>query len=285
MALNFTNLTGQVQNATQDIVNKGLNKVIPGNGVGSQIAKGFLGNQATRLINNALFPGAANNDFNPDFTNATFDGEKDIRARLALSPGLSGKFYRDPGNSLLAPLRATDGVIWPYTPSINVNYSANYTANHVTHANYASQSYAMSSVDSIQCAGTFTANTPQEAQYVLAVINFLRSATKMFYGVDSNRGTPPPVLRFSAHGPHMFHSVPVVLGSLNQDFEPGVDYIDARTGSGGNGINSTTRVPTSMLVTVQLIPVISRARMLEFGLDDYAAGRLIGSKSGPGTLP
>jgi len=285
MALDFTNLTGQVQNATQDLVNTGLNKVIPGNGVGAQIAKGFIGAQANRLINNALFPGAANSDFNIDFSQATFDGEKDIRARLALSPGLSGKFYRDPSNTLLAPLRATDGVIWPYTPSINVTYSANYTANNVTHANYHSQSYAMSSVDTIQCAGTFTANTPQEAQYVLAVINFLRAATKMFYGVDTNRGTPPPVLRFSAHGPHMFHSVPVVVASMNQDFEPTVDYIDARAGSGGSGINATTRVPTSMLVTVQLLPVISRTRMLEFGLDDYAAGRLIGSKSGAGTMP
>lgn len=298
MALDFTNLTGQVQNATQDLVNTGLNKVIPGNGVGAQIAKGFLGAQASRLINNALFPGAANSDFNVDFSQASFNGETDIRARLALSPGLSGKFYRDPSNTLLAPLRATDGVIWPYTPSINVTYSASYTANTVTHANYASQSYAMSNVEGITCAGTFTANTPQEAQYVLAVINFLRAASKMFYGQDTNRGTPPPVLRFSAHGPHMFHSVPVVIGSINQDFEAGVDYIDARAGSGGSsgilggligstssGAGGSTRVPTSMLITVQLIPVISRTRMREFGLDDYAAGRLIGSKSGPGTMP
>jgi len=289
MAFNFTNITGQIQSATENLVNKGIGKVIPGDGVVSKIARGVIGSQANRLINNALFPGAANNSFNPDLSFTTFNGGKDIRARLALSPGLAGKFYRDPSNSLLAPLALTDGVVWPYTPSINVSYSASYTANQVTHANYASQSYAMSSVDQITCAGTFTANTPQEAQYMLAVINFLRAMSKMFYGRDTNRGTPPPVLRFSAHGPYMFNSVPVVLGNVNQDFEQGVDYIDARVGGGGDGdpsgISATTRVPTSMLITVTLIPVLSRTRMREFSLDDYAAGRLIGSKTGPGTMP
>jgi len=285
MAFDFTNITGSIQNATENVVERGLDKIIPGDGIASKVAKGFLGAQANRLVNNALNPGGANSVFNQDLFSASFASGNDIRARLSLSPGAASIFYRDTSNSLLAPLRSTDGVVWPYTPNINVSYSANYTANQLTHANYAAQSYSLSSIDQITCTGTFTANTAQEAQYVLATINFMRAATKSFYGKDPNRGTPPPVLRFSAHGPYMFHSVPVVIGSVNQDFENSVDYIDARVSRGTGGINNTTRVPTSMLVTVTMVPLVSRTRQRDFSLKDYAAGRLIGSKRGVGTMP
>ena len=83
----------------------------------------------------------------------------------------------------------------------------------------------------------------------------------------------------------MFHSLPVVVGTINHDFEQSVDYIDARPESGSGGINNSTRVPTSMLITVTMIPLISRTRQTDFSLKDYAAGRLIGSKRGPGTMP
>ena len=285
MAFNFNNITGAIANATENLVQTGINKVLPGDGIGSKIARGVIGSQANRLINSALNPGGANSTFSEDLFTASFVNGKDTRAKLSLSPGQGGIFYRDPSNSLLAPLQSTDGVIWPYTPNINVTYNANYTGNQVTHANYQTQSYGMSSVDQITCTGTFTANTATEAQYVLAVINFLRASTKSFYGRDPNRGTPPPVLRFSAHGPFMFHSLPVVVGTINHDFEQSVDYIDARPESGSGGINNSTRVPTSMLITVTMIPLISRTRQTDFSLKDYAAGRLIGSKRGPGTMP
>jgi hypothetical protein len=48
--------------------------------------------------------------------------------------------------------------------------------------------------------GYFTANDPDEATYVFAVLHFLRSAYKMFFGNDRLAGTPPPVLRLSGHG-------------------------------------------------------------------------------------
>lgn len=285
MAFNFSNITGQIADATENLVDKGLNKAIPGDGIGSKIARGFLGSQANRLINSSLFPGGANSQAPQDIANVSFANSKDIRAKLSLSPGVGPHFYKDPSNSLLAPLSQTDGVVWPYTPNINVSYSAAYTANALTHANYQTQSYGMSSVDQITCTGTFTANTETEALYVLATLNFLRSATKSFFGTDTNRGTPPPVLRFSAHGPYMFNSVPVVLTTVNQDFEQGVDYIDARAGGSGSSIGNVTRVPTSMLVTVTLVPAISRKRQTEFSLKKYSRGEMIGSRTGRGTLP
>ena len=171
-------------------------------------------------------------------------------------------------------MRSTDGVVWPYTPTINVSYSASYSGASPTHSNYVQQSYNSSSVDQITVVGQFTANTPEEASYLLAVLWFLKSATKSFFGQDQSpsRGTPPPVLRFSGHGPMMFNSLPVVITNHTQDFEPSVDYIEAR-------------VPTSMNINISLAPVISRKRQTEFSLKDYSAGKLIGSPRGIGGTP
>ena len=263
-----------------------MNKVIPGDGFISKTARGYLGSQANRLINSQLNPGGANSVLpNGGVATARFGSDYDTRARLALSPGAGNILYRDPSNELLRPLTTTDGVVWPYTPSINVGYSAAYTGNQVVHNNYASQSYGQSMIEQITCAGQFTANTPAEAEYLLSVLHFLKSATKSFFGQDTNRGTPPPVLRFSAHGPYMFNSVPVVISNTTQDFEQTVDYINAKVASGDNGVDSTTRVPSSITINVTLLPVISRQRQTEFGLEKYARGELIGQASGKGGMP
>ena len=175
--------------------------------------------------------------------------------------------------------------MWPYTPTINVSYSAAYTAQTLAHTNYAQQSYNMSTIDQITVTGIFTANTSAEAQYMLAMISFLRSATKMFFGEDTNRGTPPPVMRFSAHGPHMFNSVPVVVTNHTQDFEGTVDYIDAPALGSSGKYSSISRVPSLMTVYVTLMPVISRTQQTKFSLEEYARGGLIGSRTGAGGMP
>jgi len=241
--------------------------------------------QTARLEANKLKKGAANIDHNTTLAVARFSAENDIRARLQLSPGSGPILYRDPSNFLQSPLRGTDGVVWPYTPTINVSYSAAYTAQTLAHTNYAQQSYNMSTIDQITVTGIFTANTPAEAQYMLAMIGFLRSATKMFFGEDSNRGTPPPVMRFSAHGPYMFNSVPVVVTNHTQDFEGTVDYIDAPSIGSSGKYSNTSRVPSLMTVYVTLMPVISRTAQTRFSLAKYARGDLIGKPNGVGGMP
>ena len=143
----------------------------------------------------------------------------------------------------------------------------------------------MSTIDQITVTGIFTANTAAEAQYMLAMISFLRSATKMFFGEGAHRGTPPPVMRFSAHGPHMFNSVPVVVTNHTQDFEGTVDYIDAPSIGSSGKYSSITRVPSLMTVYVTLMPVISRTRQTNFSLAKYARGDLIGTRTGAGGMP
>ena len=261
---------------------------VNGNGVVGNLlnnaVSAFVGNAASRLGVAGLFPGGANTspDAGTGVTRARFAGATDDRARLSLSPGSPAILYRDPSNRLLAPLLQTNGVVWPYTPTINSSFGAIYTPVNPTHSNFNQQSYNNSVTNDITVIGQFTANTPFEAAYVLAVINFFRASNKMFFGQDELKGTPPPVLRFSAHGPNMFNSVPVVVSQFSQDFESTVDYMEAYVGNPGGGSSVVSRVPTLMTVNVTLSPVITRRQQVDFSLERYARGDLIGKKNGVG---
>jgi YHS domain-containing protein len=169
-------------------------------------------------------------------------GNTDWRVRLSLGPGAQYLYNATPAG-VLAPLAAnggTDGVIFPYTPSITTTYSANYEQYDLIHSNYRGVFYKSSRVGDIQLRGTFTAQDTTEANYLLAVIHFFRSVTKMFYGQDAERGTPPPVCLLNGFGGYQFSDHPVVVSSFNYSLPNDVDYI--RTTNPNNfGLNLNNR--------------------------------------------
>lgn len=161
------------------------------------------------------------------FDQANFDGlVKDWRVRLALAPGAE-YMYAGPNPGILQPLRATNGVVFPYTPAIAVNYSANYNPIDITHSNYKVQQYTNSSVDNVTLTCDFTAQDVYEARYILAVIHFFRSMTKMFYGQDQYpiRGTPPPLCYLFGLGAYQFSAHPLAISGFTYNLPQDVDYI------------------------------------------------------------
>jgi len=157
----------------------------------------------------------------------------DWRVRISLAEG-STYLYNAPflEQGILAPLAATHGVIFPYTPKIDVSYKATYSSTDLTHSNYTNYFYQSSSVGQVRISGTFTAQDTVEAQYLLAVIHFFRSATKMFYGQDAQRGAPPPLLFVTGLGEYQFNNHACVLTSFEYNLPADVDYI--RAGSPNN---------------------------------------------------
>jgi len=154
----------------------------------------------------------------------------DWRVKLRLAEG-ADYLYRDPKineTGLLWPLYITNGVVFPYTPAINTVYAANYSSYDLTHSNYRGYFYQNSYVDEINITATFTAQDTSEANYLLAVIHFFRSATKMFYGQDANRGQPPPLVFLQGLGEFQFNLHPCVIRSFNYNLPSDVDYIRAR---------------------------------------------------------
>jgi hypothetical protein len=201
----------------------------------------------------------------------------------------SGKLIGS-GSQMLAPLTATNGVIFPYTPTINFKHAAHYEMESLVHTNYDFPTYRNSNVDTISLQAKFTASSAADATYMLAVIHFFRSATKMFYGQDSLAGTPPPVLRLDGYGNWVIDHLPVVVTSFDYTLPEDVDYISTKSSdspgyaSEGSSTNATNMVPTNMQMNIGLKILHSRTRLArDFGLEKFISGGLItNAKRGTG---
>jgi hypothetical protein len=159
----------------------------------------------------------------------------DWRVTLRLAPN-ANYLYKSSNAGLLEPLKNTNGVVFPYTPSINTNYKANYNTYDLTHSNYRGYFYQNSYTDAVSLNATFTAQSTSDAAYVLAVIHFFRSVTKMFYGQDAQRGSPPPLVFLSGLGDYQFNNHPCLVTNFNYVLPADVDYISS--GSPNNlGLN------------------------------------------------
>jgi hypothetical protein len=168
-----------------------------------------------------------------------FQTKQDWRVRLSLAPSAT-YLYKAENPGILKPLKDTDGVIFPYLPTVNVNYTANYDPQELTHSNYKAYQYRSSSVEQVQIAGDFTAQDTAEANYMLAVIHFFRSVTKMFYGQDQNPkpGTPPPLVFLYGLGDFQFNAHPLVVTSFNYSLPNDVDYIRASAPTLAAGVST-----------------------------------------------
>ena len=278
-------------------------------------------------LSNALPGGAAAGRQNPammfgysDLPNGpspvlTFpNANADWRVRISLAPN-STYFYNDPSNNLLSPLinetgggsanpiaaninklfgRTASGgaqrvgVVFPYTPSLQITHTANYTEQKLTHNNYTQHYYENSEVSSIGITADFTVQNVNEGQYLLACIYFFRSVTKMFFGADPMAGNPPPLVYLNGYGQYYLPNVPCVVKSFSHTMPPEVDYMDIpEPGVTDTNYNpqtmayrlNSTRMPTTSQITLSLQPVYSRASQSQgFSLTDFSSGALINSQ-------
>ena len=190
---------------------------------------------ATRASRVEVGAGLATEQQNNSDMAAQFPINTDWRVMLRLAPGATYLYKAaDPG--LLAPLAVTNGVVFPYTPAISTAYKANYSSYDLTHSNYRGYFYQNSYTDAVTLTATFTAQSTSDAAYVLAVIHFFRSVTKMFYGQDAQRGSPPPLVFLSGLGDYQFNNHPCLVSNFNYSLPADVDYISS--GSPNNlGLN------------------------------------------------
>ncbi len=152
----------------------------------------------------------------------------DWRVKLTLGPNSDYLYKVDQTQvGILRPIWATNGVIFPYTPTIQTAYRASYEQYDLTHSNFRGVFYKSSRVDDIQIKAKFTAQDTYEANYLLAVIHFFRSVTKMFYGQDTQRGTPPPLVYLQGYGEYQFNRHPCLVSSFTYTLPSEVDYIRA----------------------------------------------------------
>ena len=223
--------------------------------------------------------------------------KKDWRVRLQVPEGPLTEFFDFDKNPLLQPLAGSRGMFWPLTPSMVIQHSANYNAMAQTHSNYPFQAYQNSQVDSMNIIGEFPVQNSEDAKHWVATVNFLRTATKMFFGKDEGtgkglKGNPPPILHLFGYGDHMFHKIPVVLNSFNVELRAGIDYISTRQNNSGYetartrermGLpeleDSQTWAPTLSNISVLITPIYSRDSVKNFSMSKFVRGELNGKDS------
>jgi hypothetical protein len=269
---------------------------------GKQIGK-LVKNVSTGIFNRTLgrlLGSGISTDSRLVFAKAKWSGrsdKKDWRVRLQVPEGPLTQFFDFDKNPLLQPLAGSRGMFWPLTPSMVIQHSANYNAMAQTHSNYPFQAYQNSQVDSMNIIGEFPVQNSEDAKHWVATVNFLRTATKMFFGKDEGtgkglKGNPPPILHLSGYGDHMFHKIPVVLNSFNVELRAGIDYISTRQNNSGYetartrermGLpeleDSQTWAPTLSNISVLITPIYSRDSVKNFSMSKFVRGELNGKDS------
>lgn len=170
-------------------------------------------------------------------------------------------------NPFVNLLKARNGVVWPYTPNLTLSTKANYTSIDSVHSNYPFYAYKNSSVDDITISGDWSVETVTDAENWIAATLFFRTVTKMFFGQSPNSGNPPPICILDGYGASVFQNVPVIVKSFSVDFKDDVNYI--------NYPNTSTWVPILSTISVTVAPIYSRARLRQFNLQNYAAGKML----------
>jgi hypothetical protein len=184
-------------------------------------------------------------------------------------------------NPVLYPLRQkSQGLVFPYTPDVQIIPNAAYDPQNFAHSNYAFNSWQYSDPGDITITGDFTANTHEEAQYMLAVTHFLRGSMKGGFGIkDEQRGVPPGVYNFNYLGAYQFRNVPVVFTTAAFSYPKDVDYVPVNFGE------NQTWVPIHMSITVTLKPQFNVKTLRDnFTLSGFRKGDFLKNKNSGGFI-
>ena len=222
-----------------------------------------------------IFPGAEPQQSSRVSAEIAGGQERDWRVRLSIPGSLSA-------SPMFSPLKRTAGFVFPYTPTIYVQHSADYNNLQPVHSNYPFPVYESSRTDQFTVSGEFLIETAFEAEYWVAAVHFLRTITKMDYG---GTGAPPPICRLNGYGDFVFNNVPVVITNFQIDLPSEVDYISTSLENQGVTQNSANSgaiswVPSQSLISITLQPIYSRRKVETFNLNNFMNGGYISGGDG-----
>lgn len=175
---------------------------------------------------------------------------------------------KDP-ESILYPLRRQNKLVFPYTPTIQGGNTTTYEDFGTPQSNYRYNAYTNSAPVELVVSGDFTAQTQEEAEYLLAVMHFFKGAGKMHFGEQSKyAGSPPVVMYFNYMGDYQYKDVPVVITSYSFNLQSDVDYIKVE--------KFNTMVPVYITIMISLQPNYNPLKVRkEFELGKFMEGKLL----------
>lgn len=148
------------------------------------------------------------------------NNSSDWRVRLSMPtwPAFSS-------SPVLKPLKEAGGLVFPYTPTVNIESGAKYTPVTPIHSNFTFQTYEHSKPGSIVITAPMFVEDASQALYWIAMVHYLRSASKMFTGRDPIAGNPPPIVLLNGYGNYVFKNVPVVITKATISLKNDSDYM------------------------------------------------------------
>jgi len=270
-----------------------------------QSARNVFNRTLGRLFGAGLNKGAEKGIFGGNPGTASWrkrSGSTDWRVKLTIPPesSLNAMFFEGSNKTagqqeykILGPLADTGGILFPITPSVIMQHTANYSQLATTHANYPYYAYQNSEPANMTIVGEFPVQNQTDAAHWVATIHFLRTVTKMFFGgEEAQRGNPPPILKFNGYGDHVFKNIPVIVTNWTCELRSDVDYIATTQGSNafskvapetrGTGtvtIDNSSNIPATWApslstITVQIQPIYSRDSIKQFSLQKFVTGEL-----------
>lgn len=200
--------------------------------------------------------------------------------------------------ALLGPLALTNGVLFPYQPTVNVSHQVEYPSMQMTHSNQDYFYYARTNNVTVSINAKFTVQNQAEGRYALAVLHFFRTVTKMRFGQDDPyAGLPPTICTLSGYGNYNFNEVRCIVKGHNFTFDERIDMVTVYTDSSGvassatslstqsssnsgtsnsYGGGSAVRLPALFNLTADLIVQQTGQYMRkQFSLDSYKSGALL----------
>ena len=220
MALDLT----QTLTASQNIVGAATSAINVGSNLASALSGPFNSpGDVASAIRSIDLPAAGEAVGDILSAVASFGGDanaNDWRVRLSLANWTSFK-----SSPVLQPLKDAGGLIFPYTPEINISSSAKYTGVLTTHTNYTFHAFQNSDPGEISISAPMNVEDATQALYWIAAVHYLRSLTKMFTGSDPKAGNPPPIVFLNGYGNYVFKNVPCIVTSFSTTLNNDCDYI------------------------------------------------------------
>lgn len=187
---------------------------------------------------------------------------------------------KDVGNTsmfskgIMSNLQKFGGVVFPYTPTIQISHAAAYGEYDIPHSIYQAQYFSHTANPTISVQATFTAQDEEDAIMSAAALQFFKSMTKMDFGLEAKKlktaGAPPPVLLFSAYGALHFKNTPVVVKNFSYALSEEPDYITFT-----DNVMGDITVPTMWLASLELAVQVAPVKQKEFDLRAYRSGALL----------
>jgi len=139
-----------------------------------------------------------------------------------------GYILGDSSSFLYQLFGPTKGLVFPYTPDIKMQSNVNYEEVEILHSNLNYNFYKNTPPPGVTITAEFTADTPENALYMLGAIWFFRALSKADFGKKSEYpGMPPPILYLNGYG-KMYDNIPVVITGFNVDFDKNKHYVDLK---------------------------------------------------------